>query len=120
MRRFYRIAGMNFCVSIPEGEDFEDDGILANFRIDPTAEYHEILLSLKEQLDPPEGEPYAEDGSVCAYRENDNVIYYRGCYERKWEKGYLRIGRDRNRTHVQLRKYSDVIRLSAGITLEDM
>lgn len=120
MRRFYRIAGMNFCVSAPEGDGFEEDGVLTNFRTDPTEEYYEISLSLKEQLDPPEGEPYAANGNVCAFRKNDELIYYRGCYERKWEKGYLRIARSHNCTHAQLRKCSDAVRLSAGMTLEAM
>ena len=120
MRRFYRIAGMNFCVSAPEGNGFEDDGVLANFRIAPTAGYREITLSLKEQLDPPEGELYAADGSVCVYRKNDALIYYCGCYDRKWEKGYLRIMRDQNRTEAQLHKHSEKIHLSSGIALEAM
>ena len=120
MRRFYRIAGINFCVSTLEDEGFEDDGILTNFRTVPTTEHHEIILHLKEQLDAPEGALYAADGSVCAYRENDKVICYRGCYDRKWEKGYLRIARAQDRSVVQLRKHKDMIRLSAGITLEAM
>ena len=120
MRRFYRIAGINFCVSAPADEWFEDDGVLTNFRTEPTEEYHEILLCLREQLDPPEGEPYAADGSVCVYRKNDGLISYYGCYERKWEKGYLRIACGQNRSDVQLRKDSDAIRLSAGILLDAM
>lgn len=111
---------MNFCVSAPEGNGFEDDGVLANFRIAPTAGCREITLSLKEQLDPPEGELYAADGSVCVYRKNDALIYYCGCYDRKWEKGYLRIMRDQNRTEAQLHKHSEKIHLSSGIALEAM
>lgn len=120
VRRFYRIAGMSFSVSVPEGEGYEDDGMLANFRIDPAAEHYEISLSLKDQLDAPEGELYAADGSVCAYRENDKLVYYRGCYERKWEKGYLRIAREPNGTHGQLRRYNDAVHLSVGTALEAM
>ena len=120
MRRFYRIAGINFCVSAPEGNGFEDDGVLANFRIAPTAGCREITLSLKEQLDPPEGELYAADGSVCVYRKIDELIYYCGCYDRKWEKGYLRIVRDQNRTDAQLHKHGEKIHLSSGIALEAM
>ena len=56
MGRFYQIAGMRFCVTAPEGEGFEDDGILTNFRTEPTAEYYEISLRLVEQAEPPEGE----------------------------------------------------------------
>ena len=120
MGRFYEIAGMRFCVTAPEGEGFENDGILTNFRTEPTAEYYEISLRLVEQAEPPEGELYAADGNVCAYRNGDKLIYYRGCYERQWEKGYLRIARERNCTHAQLRKYSDAVRLSVGTALEAM
>ena len=120
MRRFYRIAGMNFCVSDPEEKMFEHDGALTNFRTEPLEEYREIVLRLKESLDAPEGELYGSDGGVLAYRTREKMICYYGCYRSGWDKGYMRISRGANATCVQLRKDNDKICLYSGNALEAM
>lgn len=120
MRRFYRIAGLNFCVSAPEGEGYEEDGLLASFQTEPTAQYREIRLCLQERLDPPEGEAWVTADGLRVYRQEQGLVCYYGCYDGDWETGYLRLARNQHDTCAQLRRENARFCLSPGIALEAM
>lgn len=78
MEKYYRFAGIDLAVSIPDDWMYRDDQALALFRVDSLSDPHWFRFSVAEELPLPESVPVVSDGAFLLYREGGWEIRYVG------------------------------------------
>lgn len=101
MKKYYCFAGITLEIDIPNKWMYEDDGILAPFRVDSVAEPYVFHFEMMPELLPPVG-----DCVVCtnALRIYEDGTRYIGTVEHTWEKAYAQVLRSDRIFRVLLRQ----------------
>ena len=101
MKKYYCFAGVGLQIDIPDKWMYEDDRILAPFRVDSVAEPYVFRFEMTPELLSPAG-----DCVVCtnALRIYEDGTRYIGAVEHTWEKAYAQVLRSGRVFHVLLRQ----------------
>lgn len=101
-QRYYRFAGLEFAVSMPEALAYTSENRLEPFRLDAATDPYRMTLERVEKLTPPEGECLVANPDLRVYRHPAGEIRYRGAVRDSWEEAYLRALYREKEIHVQL------------------
>jgi len=104
MEKYYRFAGLEFVVQIPEGQEFSHNGPLEPFCVQRVEDPHWFYLTVMETLSSPEGEELAVRPDFRIYGQGDQQIRYIGAVAENWDKAYIRAEHCGKQHHIQLKK----------------
>ena len=103
MEKYYRFAGLELCVATRDEWMYDDDRMLAPFRVESVTEPHRFIFTMVDVLTPPAGELTVTMDNFLEYREGDCQVRYIGTNE-DWSRGYMRA-EHRGREHtVELKR----------------
>ena len=110
MKRYYRFAGLEFQIGIPEAFAYIEERNLAAFRVKSVTDPHHFVFDYVEKLTEPEGEPYVTQPSFRLYATPEGHIRYIGGAE-----AYIRAEHCGKQHFVQVKKnpYNDRIGVKA-------
>ena len=91
MERYYRFAGVEVAVELPEDRFFTDARDLAPFAVESVEDPHRYSFRFVEELTPPEGEWVATPPGLRVYRTGTGEVRYVGTVQDHWENGYIRV-----------------------------
>lgn len=120
MERYYRFAGVELAVDIPEEKMYEQERNLAHFRVDSVTEPHRFSFEIPERLDGPAGECIAAASGLLVYRDGERRISYIGSVQEGWEHAYIRAVHDGRDHRVQVLASSCPGRLSVKTVLNSI
>ena len=104
MEKYYRFAGIDFLISTQDGWMYDDDRMLAPFRVDRVTDPHRFHFHFVEALTPPTGTLAATMDNFVEFRESDYRIRYIGAINGDWQHAYIRVfSRGKDHT-VQLKR----------------
>lgn len=104
MEKYYRFAGVELAVTPPSGQDYEDDGTLAPFRVASVTEPHRFSFHMTGQLMPPAGPLLAQLPDGVVYRTPQGQQRYVNAAGGNWENAAM-CCLHQGKTHtVQLRQ----------------
>lgn len=103
MDKYYRFAGVELAVHIPDGMMYTDDRFLASFRVSEVASPYHFYFELTDDLTPPEGSLTATLPSFVVYTCGDCRIRYINTANGSWETAHMRTRCNQNVYHVQLK-----------------
>ena len=104
MEKYYRFAGIDFLISTQDGWMYDDDRMLAPFRVDRVTDPHRFHFDFVEALTPPTGTLAATMDNFMEFRESDCRIRYIGAINGDWQHAYIRVfSRGKDHT-VQLKR----------------
>lgn len=109
MEKYYRFAGVEVAVRIPDEWMYEDDRQLVPFRVTQVNAPHIFYFYPVDSLTAPSGELEVLLPGVRVYREGDSYVRYIGTVENDWENAYIRAVHGTNESHIQV-KVSEQIR----------
>ena len=89
MEKYYRFAGVEITVRIPDEVENDEDGRLAPFRVDEVKDPHLFEMRKIPDLIQPAGSLVSEEPGICVYRDGDREIRYLGMHLGPWEKAYM-------------------------------
>lgn len=98
MERIYRFADITFRIAGKDGEMYEEDGVLAPFRVTDRKWDQSIWFETVEQLPEQEGERVFLGGRIQVFRKEDVQISVLGTPA----EAHTRISRQGNQTWVQV------------------
>ena len=98
MERIYRFADFTFRIAGKDGEMYEEDGVLAPFRVTDRKWDQSIWFETVEQLPEQEGERVFLGGRIQVFRKEDVQISVLGTPA----EAHTRISRQGNQTWVQV------------------
>lgn len=104
MERFYHFAGVTVKVTGDDREVFQDDGILAAYRVASRSADYALTLRMVDRLDPPSGTCVFRNGPLSIFRDGERQLRYVGGAGDVWENAYLRISRCRGRSVAQFKR----------------
>ena len=96
MERYYRIAGVDLSVNMPEFP--KEEGILSQFRVDCVQEPHCFDFRMKEALKPPCGICVADPPGLRVYVDGTWEYRYTGAVRNSWENAHI-FGAHRGKEH---------------------
>lgn len=88
MKKYYRFAGIDLEIDVPESWIYENDQHLAPFRVDSVEDPHIFRFEPVAELLPPVGECLANTGTLRVYTDG---MRYVGSVERGWEHAYAQV-----------------------------
>lgn len=103
MEKYYRFAGVEVAVCIPDEWMYPDDRQLAPFRISRAETPHIFYFEPVERLAAPSGLLEVLIPGVRVYREGAACIRYIGTVENSWEDAYIQATHGAVETHVQVK-----------------
>lgn len=103
MELYYRFAGLDFLVRIPDERAYTQERHLEPFRSGPAEDVHRFDFEVVEELSPPEGKALALEPGFRVYDHEGWQIRYIGSVQRSWEPAYLRVAHRDQEHHVQLK-----------------
>lgn len=115
MKKYYRFAGIDICVEMPEDIFYKDPWNLTYFEVADASDPHTFRYEMRDELPAPEGERVVERPGFSIYRKQD-------CYTHYYGTGNYRMcaeHRDRNH-HVLIRKNEHVGFVGPKTALECM
>ena len=101
-QRYYELAGIRFCIRVPDGVIWPQSQSLTNFTAEPGPCDLECVLSLVDALDQPVGELCFEDPSTRVYLSPGVHLRYKGAVQSGTNGGYMRILRKGSRSDIQI------------------
>lgn len=104
MKRFYKIAGIEFEISIPKRFCYEDENILKEFLCDNVDSPHEFSFEIVEELEEPEGELKLSSPGVKIYKNDDDEQRYIGSVKKGWHEAYIRAFHCGKNHNIQVKK----------------
>lgn len=104
MEKFYRFAGVELSVSVPEQWDYQDDKTLSPFRVDAAADPHRFSFRMVKSLSPPEGQPLAVLPDYAVYGHQDAQVRYISAIDGDWQTATMRCLHQGKDHPVQLRQ----------------
>lgn len=90
MERYYRFAGLEFLISMPENMMYENAYRLAPFAVDTVTDPHIFSFSRVEELEPPRGRCLWTQADFRAYEEPGQIVRYLGMTTQSWEGAQIR------------------------------
>ena len=97
MERYYRFAGVELTVSMPEARAYTDEHHLAPFAVDSVTDPHVFRFEIVETLTEPTGVCIADDPVFRVYEDGGTCIRYIGSAD-----AYIRVCRQGQMNDVQL------------------
>lgn len=120
MVKYYRFAGVEVAVDIPDIWMYEDDRQLAPFRVQQADNPYIFWFKPVDSLMPPNGKPETVIPGVCVYQENGHDIRYIGSVEDSWEKAYIRAEHREKESYVQVKVSEKINRIGVKTALNAM
>jgi len=120
MVKYYRFAGVEVAVCIPDTWMYEDDRQLAPFRIRQADNPHTFCVEPVDSLIPPEGELETMIPGMRVYRKDGRSVRYIGTVEDGWEKAYIRAEHGTMQSHVQIKVNEQITYIGAKTVLNSM
>lgn len=104
MKRFYKIAGIEFEISIPKRHCYDDENILKEFVYEDVESPHKFSFEIVDELKEPEGELKLNSSGVKIYVNNDDQQRYIGSVEKGWQEAYIRAFHCGKNHKIQVKK----------------
>lgn len=101
MKKYYRFAGIELEIDIPDPWMYGDDRYLAPFRVDSVEDPYVFRFEMVAELLPPVGECIANTGAVRIYADRSRYI---GSVEQSWEHAYVKVICDGREYRAQLKQ----------------
>lgn len=111
MERYYRFAGLDFLVRMPDDRAYAHERHLAPFRSGLVEDPHCFEFEVVEKLAPPEGEMITLQPGFRVYSQDGWEVRYIGSVQQSWDAAYLRATHRGKEHCVQLKasQYPDTI-----------
>lgn len=104
MEKYYKIAGVIYCVSGEPQAMLWDEGVLAPFKTSEDICSRRIELNVTDVLNSPEGKLVFSDTYKQVYLQGDDAyIRYEGVVDDDLSKAYMRVERKGNLSCVQIK-----------------
>ena len=103
MEKYYAFAGLELTVSTRDEWMYEDDRMLAPFRVAFVSNPHLFTFSIVDKLTPPTGDFDAMMESILAYRDGNTRIRYYGASSDDWHTAFIRIEHQGKTHSVEVR-----------------
>ena len=120
MEKYYAFAGLEFVVSARDEWMYDDDRMLAPFRVDSVSDPHRFTFSIRDALTPPSGDLVATMDNFVSYWDGDARIRYTGVHDGKWENAYIRACHLGKNHSVEIKSKSHPNGMSAKSVLNSM
>ena len=120
MEKFYRFAGLDVAVRIPDQWMYEEERQLEPFRVPEAADPNIFRFERVEALSPPEGKPEVSLPGMRIYRDGEKRIRYIGSVERSWTDAYIRTASENNEGCVQVKLDPKIQRIGVKTVLNAM
>ena len=117
MEKYYRFAGVDVTVRIPDRWMYEDARPLAPFRAARAAEPHCFSFEAVTALAPPSGQPEAVLPGMRVYREGGRFVRYFGTVEDGWQNAYMRAEYGAKEHRVQVKVSDTAMRIGTKAVL---
>ncbi len=88
MKKYYRFAGIDLEIDVPDERMYENDRYLAPFRVDSVDDPYVFRFEMVPELLPPTGECLANTGGMRVYSDG---MRYIGTVEKTWEQAYAQV-----------------------------
>lgn len=102
MEKYYRFAGAEVAVCIPDEWMYADDRQLAAFRVNHVDKPHIFFFKPVDSLAAPQGKLEALLPGMRVYREEDMYVRYVGTVDQSWENAYIRAEYGETESNVQV------------------
>lgn len=103
IEKYYRMAGVELAISLPRQRMYEEDGVLAPFRVESVRQPHRFRFSVVKSLPPPEGVEIAPMGGFRVYANGQERIRYIGSVQQGWQNAYIRAAHRGMEHDVQIK-----------------
>lgn len=91
MERYYRFAGVELAVSVPDERAYVEERHLAPFAVDAVTDPHVFRFAVTDTLEAPTGTCVAENPAFRVYKDGDRRIRYIGTMGQSSEGAYIRV-----------------------------
>lgn len=106
-KRFYNIAGIDYCVAVDKDVPLYSEGVLANYTSSPCENPHTITMKITDEMPVAVGEMIYTDNSKRVFiTEESEQIRYEGVMSDDLSDAYMRIDRKHKSTFVNVRPRS--------------
>lgn len=111
MRKYYRFAGVECEVDIPDDLIYTNERHLAPFAVDAVERPHRFRFEMVDELTAPADPCIFNEGGFRVYSDGNDTIRYIGSVQQGWEQAYLRVRHHGYEHRVQLKRsqYTDRI-----------
>lgn len=120
MEKYYRFAGLDFLIRLPEEKEYVDSWDLTPFEVDAVKSPHCFSFELAQRLEPPKGRCIAQSESFRIYEEGDWTVRYIGSVQHGWEDAYIRAAHRGTEHRVKLKASSFPEKISGHTVLTAM
>lgn len=120
MDKYYRFAGVEVAVRIPDEWMYPHDRQLAPFCVAHVSAPHIFCFEPVESLTAPTGEPETIIPGMRTYREGKNDVRYIGLVEEDWQRAYLRVVHGEKESHVQVKVSKNITHIGVKTVLNAM
>lgn len=104
MEKYYHFADLDFAISIRDEWMYDDDRILAPFRVDTVNDPHRFCFELVDSLIPPAGILAASMDNFVEYWEENTKVRYIGAVNGDWTCAYIRVCHKEKEHTVHLKR----------------
>lgn len=104
MERYYRFAGVELAVSLPDDRAYTDEYRMAPFAVEAVADPHVFRFEVVDSLDAPTGICIADVPGCKVYEDGQQRLRYLGAVSRAAEDAYIRVRQCGKINDVQLRE----------------
>lgn len=105
MELFYRIAGLQFRVLIPDGYEPMQEGILENFRAEDSLQPDQIIgFEIVDELSEPQGDCIFSHMAQAIYSDGESRVRYDGTTLGNWSTAYMRLHKTGSHTVAQVKR----------------
>ena len=111
MKKYYKFAGVEIEIDIPEDRMYEDARDLAPFEVESVQDPHRFTFEMVTELTPPNGACLATPPGYRVYAEAGGSARYIGSVQESWQNAYMRAEHRGKEHRVQLKtaQYADRI-----------
>lgn len=103
MKRYYKFAGVELEVSIPDQWSYEDERTMKSFGVDQVENPDRFYLEVVEELSHPEGELKVDLDGFKVYSSENVEQRYIGAVRHGWNDAYIRVVHRDREHYVQVR-----------------
>lgn len=100
MKKYFRFAGVDMALEIPDAYAKSDERLLAAFRVEKVTDPHRFTFSVQQELTPPEAPLLSRQPGYCVYGDERVQIRYLGAAE----DPYMRVTHCGKQHAVQLKQ----------------
>lgn len=104
MKKLYKIAGIEFEISIPEAHCYDDERMMAEFLEKETKAPHKFQFEIVDELYEPKGEFKVDQPGLKVYTSDNMQQRYIGAVEQGWEKAYIRAVHNKKEHRIQVKR----------------